>query len=219
MSTTIDFRAPASSTPRSASLTRRCGITPASPTAAARRSTTHQVHTERVAYLATQVRAARELVAYAERSGRGRQGGRAHRALRARLCRRGDARARAPRSRRRWDDFGLDDDGRAQCLDDGAVRRGVREGLAQARLSRRSAATCIATLGVNNIDLEDEVATLTRDAARDFAKNEVAPIARRRSTARTCSSRTTSSRSSRRRASSAPRSLRSTAAPAWATSR
>ena len=37
--------------------------------------------------------------------------------------------------------------------------------------------TAIAANGVNNADLEDETAALTRDAARDFARNEVAPIA------------------------------------------
>ena len=35
----------------------------------------------------------------------------------------------------------------------------------------------IESLGVNNVHLEDEVATLTREMARDFANKEVAPIA------------------------------------------
>ena len=35
----------------------------------------------------------------------------------------------------------------------------------------------IASRGVNNVNLEDEVATLTREMARDFANKEVAPIA------------------------------------------
>ena len=35
----------------------------------------------------------------------------------------------------------------------------------------------IESLGVNNVNLEDEVATLTREMARDFANKEVAPIA------------------------------------------
>ena len=35
----------------------------------------------------------------------------------------------------------------------------------------------IVSRGVNNVNLEDEVATLTREMARDFANKEVAPIA------------------------------------------
>src|SRR5690606_14499255 len=38
-------------------------------------------------------------------------------------------------------------------------------------------AKAIANGGVNNADLEDEVAALTRDMARDFARTEVAPVA------------------------------------------
>ena len=134
----------------------------------------HQVHTERVAYLATQVRAAAELVAYSERlTGSGRQD-----ALIDRLALVYAAEAtQALRSavEAAWDDFGLGD-ADAAVLDDRAVRGGIREGLAHAFVEAIGR-DVIATLGVNNIDLEDEVATLTRDAARDFAKNEVVPLA------------------------------------------
>ncbi len=134
----------------------------------------HQVHTERVAYLATQVRAAAELVAYSERlSEAGKQD-----ALIDRMALVYAAEAtQALRSAvdAAWEDFGLSD-ADAAVLDDGTVRGGVREGLAHAFVEAIGR-DVIATLGVNNIDLEDEVATLTRDAARDFAKNEVVPLA------------------------------------------
>ncbi len=129
----------------------------------------HQVHTERLAYLATQVAAADELSAYAERTGDAFQGELAlvyaavvASALRSQI----DA---------AWEDFGLTEDevaplGSAEAL--AAMRRGLDEASIRA-IGRR----VIDAQGVNNVDLEDEVATLTRDMARDFARAEVAPIA------------------------------------------
>src|SRR6185436_1545475 len=64
----------------------------------------------------------------------------------------------------------------AASLHDNAVREAVTGGLDEARIRELGRAR-IASGGVNNVDLEDEVATLTRDLARDFAKNEVVPIA------------------------------------------
>ncbi|MFN8638910.1 MAG: acyl-CoA dehydrogenase family protein [Dehalococcoidia bacterium] len=129
-----------------------------------------KVHTERLAYLATQVRAAHELVAYAERLDE--QHARRHRRVRVHLRGRVDAhpaqrhRGSVGRLRRRRRD-------RGHALHRGCAR-GVRAGLAHA--SRPSDAPCSPTSS-RTIDLEDEVATLTRDAARDFARNEVVPRA------------------------------------------
>ena len=134
----------------------------------------HQVHTERVAYLATQVRAAHELVAYTERlAAAGKPDERvesmalvyaaeATQALRSAV----DA---------AWDDFALDESHHA-ALHAAEVTAGVRAGLSEAFI-RGIGRDVLGTLGVNNVDLEDEVAALTRDVARDFAKNEVAPLA------------------------------------------
>ena len=133
----------------------------------------HQVHTERVAYLATQVRAARELVAYAERlreyhapdatadEAAAIYAAEAAHALRSAI----DA---AP------GDFGVGE--AAEALDSEATLAAIREGLDEARV-REVGRIAIEANGVNNAELEDEAAALTRDAARDFARNEVAPIA------------------------------------------
>ena len=133
----------------------------------------HQVHVERIAYLATQVRAARELVAYAERL---REiSTRDARSEAAALVYSAEA-THALRSaiEAAWDDFGIDE--AARELETPELRAAVRSGLDEARV-RELGRHAIASNGVNHVDLEDEVATLTREAARDFARNEVAPRA------------------------------------------
>ncbi|MEX2372440.1 MAG: acyl-CoA dehydrogenase family protein, partial [Dehalococcoidia bacterium] len=134
----------------------------------------HQVHTERIAYLATQVRAAQDLVAFVERV---RAAGRPD-ALQERMAHAYAAEVvHALRSQveAAWDDFGLDE-GDIAPLHASDVRGLVREGLDEAAI-RAIGREMIASGGVNHVDLEDEVATLTRDMARDFARTEVAPIA------------------------------------------
>ena len=133
----------------------------------------HQVHTERIAYLATQVRAARALVASSE--GLREAGVRDEQQEDAALVYAAEAthalRSAIEASR---DDFGIDD--AAHALDDADVRAAVRAGLDQSRV-RELGRRAIASLGVNNLDLRDDAAMLTRETARDFARNEVAPIA------------------------------------------
>lgn len=134
----------------------------------------HQVHTERVAYLATQVRAAHDLTAFVERIG---AAGRPD-ALQARLAHAyaaevvGTLRAQVDAA---WDDFGLTDADVAPLYEAG-LRALVRAGLDEAAI-RAIGREVIESGGVNNVELEDEVAALTRDMARDFAKTEVIPIA------------------------------------------
>ena len=132
-----------------------------------------QVHTERVTYLATQVRAAHELTSTAERlAAAGKPD-----ALMA-----SEAIAYAAEAaptldsaiEAAYEEFGVGT--LAEALRAGAVREAVRSGLAESRL-REIGRARIANGGVNNVELEDEIASLTRDLARDFAKNEVAPIA------------------------------------------
>jgi (2S)-methylsuccinyl-CoA dehydrogenase len=134
----------------------------------------HQVHTERVAYLATQVRAAEELVAFAERLA---AAGKPDETIEASAQIYAAEATHALRSavQAAPEDFGLDAASTA-ALDATEVVEGVRAGLAHASieaLGRR----VLESLGVNNVELEDEVARLTRDAARDFARNEVTPHA------------------------------------------
>ena len=134
----------------------------------------HQVHTERVSYLATQVRAAEDLVAFVERiRAVGKPDG-----LQERLAHAYAAdvvnvlRAQVEGA---WDDFGLTDADIAPLHED-SLRVLVRQGLAEASI-REIGREVIGNGGVNNVELEDEIATLTRDMARDFAEKEVLPLA------------------------------------------
>ncbi|MGE0228310.1 MAG: acyl-CoA dehydrogenase family protein [Dehalococcoidia bacterium] len=133
----------------------------------------HQVHTERVTYLATQVRAAHELTAAAERL---EAAGKADSLMAAEAFVYAAEATHALSSAidAAWDDFGVGE--AAGSIHEQAVRDAMRAGLSEARI-REIGRARIASGGVNNIELQDEVATLTRDLARDFAKNEVAPRA------------------------------------------
>jgi (2S)-methylsuccinyl-CoA dehydrogenase len=134
----------------------------------------HQVLTERVAYLATQVRAAQDLVSFTERI---RAAGKPD-VLQERMAFAYAAevvQALRTQSEVAWDDFGLTDEAIAP-LQTPDVRTLVRRGLDEEEL-RAIGREVIASGGVNNVELEDEVAALTRDMARDFARTEVAPIA------------------------------------------
>ncbi|MGE3855462.1 MAG: acyl-CoA dehydrogenase family protein [Dehalococcoidia bacterium] len=134
----------------------------------------HQVHGERLAYLATQVRAAGDLVAYVERIA----GAGAPDPLRERMAFAYAAEVtHALRSQveAAWADFGLTEADVAP-LHAADAREAVRAGLDGAFL-RAIGRDVIAAGGVNHVNLEDETATLTRDMAREFAKNEVAPYA------------------------------------------
>ncbi len=134
----------------------------------------YQVHTERIAYVATQVRAARDLVAYVERL----QAAGKPDALQERMAHVYAAEVtHALRSQveAAWADFGLTEADVAP-LHEAGLRALVRAGLDEAGI-RAIGREMIATGGQNNCDLEDEVAALTRDMARDFGKTEVMPIA------------------------------------------
>jgi len=133
----------------------------------------YQVHTERLAYLATQVRAARELVKFAER--RALDGKPDAPIEQAALIYAAEAcQAVRTQTEAAAAEFGVGE--LAETLFSPPVRDGIRAGLSETRI-RELGRQAIANLGVNNVDLEDEVATLTRAAARDFAKNVVAPRA------------------------------------------
>ena len=131
------------------------------------------MHVERVSYLATELRAAHELAAYAERLA---VAGKTDALIESAAL---VYAAQATHSLRSaveaaWDDFGVCV--AVEALHGDAVRAAVRAGLDQDRI-RAIGRQVLGVLGANHIDLEDEVATLTRDAARDFARNEVAPLA------------------------------------------
>ncbi|MCC6238468.1 MAG: acyl-CoA dehydrogenase family protein [Dehalococcoidia bacterium] len=134
----------------------------------------HQVHTERLAYLATQVRAAHELVAYTERLA---AAGKPDAVIEECALIYAAEATHAVRSAVEvaWADFAIDQ-ATADALHTGDIREGVRSGLDHARVEALGR-TVLTSLGQNHIELEDEVARLTRDAAREFARNEVVPRA------------------------------------------
>ena len=134
----------------------------------------HQVHTERVSYLATQVRAAEDLTAFVERvRAAGKPDGLQERLAHAYASE--VVNALRSQVEAAWDDFGLAEADIAP-LYEGDVRTSVRQGLAEAAI-REIGREMIANGGVNNVELEDEIASLTRDMARDFAEKEVLPLA------------------------------------------
>ena len=133
----------------------------------------HQVHVERVTYLATEVRAAHELAAYAERLAAAGQPD-VLTESEALVCAADALHSLRSAVEAAWDDFGVGE--AADALHTGEVRDAVRAGLDQDRI-RAIGRQLLAVLGANHIELEDEVAALTRGVAREFARNEVAPRA------------------------------------------
>jgi (2S)-methylsuccinyl-CoA dehydrogenase len=137
----------------------------------------HQVLTERVAYLATELRAARDLLAYTE-------------SLRAQGA--PDATAElqtvayaAEVAHKLWsaiagapEEFGVSEEAVGRELGAPEVRATIRAGMAEARL-REIGRAVIAARGVNQAPLGDEMLELTRRSVRDFARAEVAPVAER----------------------------------------
>lgn len=134
-------------------------------TAQGRNIDEHQVLCERLAYIATEARAARALVAYCERlATAGRADGLsesqalayaaevAAKAIATREAHPGDFADVAP----------VDDD----------VRELIRQGLDDSRL-REIGSQVLAGLGANNVDLDNDDASQTRAFARQFAKQEI----------------------------------------------
>lgn len=134
----------------------------------------HQVHTERIAQLATEARAAAELLAYAERHAAANKpdslaeeqafifSAEVVHKLRSGVEASADA-------------FGLDATLRG-AIDDPAVREIVRTGLADSRI-QAIGRRVIDARGAFTAEVDDPVANLTRDTARSFARTEVLPIA------------------------------------------
>lgn len=133
-----------------------------------------QVHCERLAYAATELAAAKELLAYAKAVPEGQRDA----ALEAmpgvfaaevaqRLVAQIDA---------HLGEFGLSADRLNRTLGSAEVRDLVRTGLSDAvvcGIGRR----VIEQRGTNHSWLESEIAAMTRDSVREFAETEVAPIA------------------------------------------
>ena len=134
----------------------------------------HQPHAERIALLATEAKAAEELLAYAEgQASAGKRDALAEEQafvfaaeVVSKLRNTADAHA---------DEFGLDADVTAR-LEDAGTRSLVRSALDDARI-QAIGRRVLDSRGAFEIELDDEIANLTRGTARSFAKTEVAAIA------------------------------------------
>src|SRR5207253_2829153 len=134
----------------------------------------HQPHAERVAYLATEVEAAKRLRAYADELEADGAGDPQIDDMTLVFAAEVAAKA-ASQLDAHLDDFGLDTTFLERTLAAPAVRGAIRAALGDDRLTALGRHQ-LATRGVNNCHI-DEIAGMARDAVRQFAATEVAPIA------------------------------------------
>jgi (2S)-methylsuccinyl-CoA dehydrogenase len=134
-----------------------------------------QVHCERLAYAATEVAAARDLLAYAKSAA-----AHGHRdvvveemaaVFAAEVAQRlsGNIDAHA-------EEFGIGDSRLNQTVGESQMKALMRAGLSDARI-RAIGRHVVEQRGANHSWLDDEMAVMTRDSVRQFAESEVAPIA------------------------------------------
>jgi (2S)-methylsuccinyl-CoA dehydrogenase len=133
----------------------------------------HQVHAERLAYLSTEVEAVRALLAYAQAaSGQGEAHiGDMTLGFAAEVGQKLLGQADIHQS-----DFGFTDGFLAETLGQSAVKAAIRDGAHESRF-RKLGQAVIANRGVNNSWLDSEIALMTRDSVRQFARSEVSPVA------------------------------------------
>ena len=133
----------------------------------------HQVHAERLAYLATEVEAARALLSYATAATGAGDTGIDDKAL-------GFAAEVGHKLLATADvhlaDFGFSEAFVADTLGSPEVKAAIRSGANEERFRHIGRAE-LAGQGVNNSWLESDIGLMTRDSVRQFAKTEVAPIA------------------------------------------
>lgn len=134
----------------------------------------HQVHAERIAQIATEARAAAELTAYAEgQAAKGKPDALVEDQALAFVA---EAVHKARSSiLANADDYALDDE-TLSTLNSDEVTALIRAGMSEARY-REIGTRVIAARGAFTAELDDDIANLTRDTARSFARTEVLPIA------------------------------------------
>ncbi|HEV8574503.1 MAG TPA: acyl-CoA dehydrogenase family protein, partial [Dehalococcoidia bacterium] len=134
----------------------------------------HQVHAERIAQMATEARAAAELLGYAET--RAREGKPDALAEDQALGFSAEAVHKLRSAiEANPEPFGLDAEVRER-LQSSEVRAAVRAGLSDQHI-QAIGSRVIEARGAFTAELGDPVANMTRDTARSFARSEVAPIA------------------------------------------
>lgn len=136
-----------------------------------------QVQCERLAYAATEVAAARSLLAYAQAATRH---GRRDTAVNdmAAIFAAEVAHQLTSSVEAHAAEFGLSDSFLNQTLGAASTRAAVRAGLSDARVAAVGR-HAIQQRGVNHAWIDNELALMTRDSVRQFAETEVAPIAER----------------------------------------
>ena len=137
----------------------------------------HQVHCERVSYLATELRAAKALTDYAAAAAREAIADPQIRETATIFAANVAARCRSQVATH-LDAFGFKEAFLEDTLDSPEVRNLVRVGAAEERV-RTLGRAVIASGGVNESWLAGEIEPLTRESVRAFAKTEVEPIAQR----------------------------------------
>lgn len=134
-----------------------------------------QVQTERLAYSATEVAAARELVAYARGAAANGQPDGVADAM-AGLFAAEVAQRVAGQLDAHLDEFGLSADRLNATVGSAEVRQMIRAASADA-VVRDIGRHVIEQRGANNSWIDNEIALMTRDSVRQFAETEVAPMA------------------------------------------
>jgi (2S)-methylsuccinyl-CoA dehydrogenase len=134
----------------------------------------HQVHAERIAQIATEARAAEELVAYAETQAKADK--RDELAEDEAFAFAAEALHKAHATIETDPDTFALDQGFHDLLADNNTRNMIRAGMSDAHV-RSIGRRVLEARGAFTATLDDEIANMTREHARDFARTEVAPIA------------------------------------------
>ncbi len=137
----------------------------------------HQVLAERLAYAATELRAAQELLRYATSASESGHGGPELRSMAVAFAAEVVQKLRS-QAESAPEDFGTDDGRLRAEIGTPELLATIRAGMAEALL-REIGRGIIETRAANRIWLDDEMAEMTRDHVRAFAKSEVAPHAER----------------------------------------
>jgi (2S)-methylsuccinyl-CoA dehydrogenase len=137
----------------------------------------HQVHCERVSYLATELRAAKALLEYAEMAAQEGPGDALASDAGAVFAANVAARCRVQVATH-LEAFGFKEAFLDDTLDAPEVRAAIRAGAAEERV-RALGRSVIAAGGTNRSWLASEMERLTRESVRNFARTEVEPIAQR----------------------------------------
>jgi (2S)-methylsuccinyl-CoA dehydrogenase len=134
-----------------------------------------QVHCERLAYVATELRAAKDLLAYAQSASASGQGDPSVSEMAGAFAAE-VAQHFAGSIDAHSTEFGISDERLNASLGSSAVKAVMRDAMSDARI-RAIGRHVMQQRGVNHSWLDNEMASMTRDSVRQFAEAEVAPIA------------------------------------------